>query len=286
MTLAAIIVTLVLLLFMAWHGLTRRAIGALHASFRKRVRDLEPVGVVDPDRLPALIRDFATRNGASGDGPQALAMRQAAQLRLAPGQGFIRVAATQMFSLVAPGFAWVGQGRMFGIVPLGAIDAYAGGDALFDVRLLEAVPVAHASGGPLIEGELLRYLAELPMIPGAILTNAALTFTQKDDRTVSVSTTAGAVTAAVDLIFDDKGDVVETFVPARARSVGSGFAPTPWRGRYADYRQIGPYRVPAHCEVEWLLPEGPFTYFIGDMLALGAPPDAGPATALASAPGL
>jgi hypothetical protein len=47
----------------------------------------------------------------------------------------------------------------------------------------------------------------------------------------------------------------------RSRREGKTSVPTPWGGRFSDYRELGGIRVPTRAEVRWELPEGPFTYW-------------------------
>ena len=43
---------------------------------------------------------------------------------------------------------------------------------------------------------------------------------------------------------------------------------TPWVGRFGDYIELGGIRVPGSAEVSWELPEGPFTYWRGEVASL------------------
>jgi hypothetical protein len=67
-------------------------------------------------------------------------------------------------------------------------------------------------------------------------------------------------------IFDAAGDVL-AIEADRPRDVGGRSIPTPWRGTFSQYRAFGSHRLPAHGEVGWLLPEGLFIYWKGDIVS-------------------
>ncbi len=54
--------------------------------------------------------------------------------------------------------------------------------------------------------------------------------------------------------------------------VGKETVPTPFAGTYTEYKELGGIRVPTRAEVAWLLPDGPFTYFRGQLVTFQAVP--------------
>ena len=71
------------------------------------------------------------------------------------------------------------------------------------------------------------------------------------------------------MIFDAAGDIVAAEADDRPREAGGRFVPTGWRGEFSDYRDFDGIRLPAHAEVSWLLDDGPYTYFRGDLVSYG-----------------
>jgi hypothetical protein len=118
-------------------------------------------------------------------------------------------------------------------------------------------------GGDISKGEAMRYLAEVPWTPQAMVANHELEWRQVDDRTVEVATRLNGERLEVLLHFDAKGDIVASTADARPRDVGGGTVDTPFRGKFSDYAVLGGVRVPTTAEVSWELPEGPFIYFRG-----------------------
>jgi hypothetical protein len=71
----------------------------------------------------------------------------------------------------------------------------------------------------------------------------------------------------VDLEADAEGRVLSAAAPDRPRGLGKTFVATPWRGTFDDYKTFDGVRVPTLAEVSWLLPDGPFNYFRGRLMA-------------------
>ena len=65
--------------------------------------------------------------------------------------------------------------------------------------------------------------------------------------------------------FNRDDEVSDILSPARYRAAKDGFVLTPWAVRCREYFDVDGVRIPRHCEVEWLLPEGPLTYWRGEV---------------------
>lgn len=170
--------------------------------------------------------------------------------------------ATHMAGTRISGFVWHAKGVM-SFLPIGVVDALVGGKGLLNARILNAVSVATSKGPATDRGELLRYLAEIPLTPDVILNNSSLNWVQIDENTVSVSALSSDGSVSVEFSFDESGDIIEAFSEARPMGVGNTSIDMPWRGRFFDYQQLGPRRIPTRAEVGWELPEGFYLYFRG-----------------------
>lgn len=219
-----------------------------------------PVG-----KLPQIVREFAQKAGAVVGAPAIVSLSQSVTMRFSPDQAWQDLTATHLAGTRAPGFVWHAKGTMMGVVPIGVLDAYVEGAGVLNARLINVISVANSEGPATDRGELLRYLAEIPWTPDAILNNPDLQWQQLDATTVSVTalSTEGPVT--LEFTFDSAGDIVSAFAAARPMGVGDSYQDWPWGGRFSNYRQIGPRRIPAYGEVEWHLPEGTYVYFRGNI---------------------
>lgn len=237
-------------------------------------RDLLATQVLsDAPELPPMVRAFAERNGGHHDGSRAMRMQQKVLMRLTPGATLFPLTATQDSGTRNPGFVWEAWGRMAVVVPLWVVDSYVGGAGLLEVRLAGVVPVAKGAGAEVDKGEAMRFLAELPWNPDAILTASGLDWRQTGDRTVDVSMDTKGGRATVTLGFDAAGDIVASSASDRPRGVGQASVPTEWIGRISSYISAGGYRWPHRAEVAWVLPEGEFVYWQGEIVSLTAVPN-------------
>lgn len=247
------------------------AIWYLNRSFDAKIADLRdgvltadaPVAAID---LPPIVRDFALRNGGTIGGPRAIHLRHAATLATAQGRPPMAVSADQWLSTRTSQFVWRARGSMTGL-PVTVIDSVVGGEGLLEARLLGAITVAQGSGPEFAKGELQRYLSELPLHPDAILNNTALRWQQLDADMVEVTATSRYGDASATLRFDAAGDIIALEAKDRPMTIGDRTVPTVWRGSFSRYSTIGSYRIPTHGEVGWLLPDGLFTYWKGDIVA-------------------
>lgn len=256
----AVAVLAMWLLTCAWFS---RSIAASCA----RIRATEPA----PQRgdLPDPVRSLARRAGAgAGEAPRAARFTQAALLRLAQGRPFQKVRATQHVALGAPAFAWDAILPLGPFAKLRVLDAYDADGGRLEARLFGAFPVAVKTGPDLALGEALRYLAELPWAPDAILGNRLIQWRVPGERRIEAALEIGAEVARVTFTLNADGDI-ET-VEAKDRPALDRQGHTihhDWRGRFWGYRQIGPRRIPEWGEVGYVYPEGYESYFRGRITA-------------------
>lgn len=170
--------------------------------------------------------------------------------------------ATQTISARACEFDWRARAGPFGVVS--ANDALRIGEARFDIVALGFIPIARAKHtSALIRGELMRYLAEIPWAPDAILLNTALRWREDAPDRLAVSAGTGETAAEVVLGLDSEGRIASAFAPDRPRSATLPVLPTPWRGRFSDYRLHGSTWLPFAGEVAWEIDAKQETYWQG-----------------------
>ena len=81
------------------------------------------------------------------------------------------------------------------------------------------------------QGEVLRYLAELPPCPDAILANRSLDWTVLDAKTIKVATGAGTARGEVTFELDEDGLIARDSAPSRIYAEANGrTSERPWRG--------------------------------------------------------
>ena len=209
--------------------------------------------------LPALVRRYLERSlSAGGRVPGLVRIGQEGEMRQRPGGRAMRFSAVEELAVDRIAFSWRAR------FPLATrvFDGYSGGRGKLEARVL-GVPVMRQSGPDIAAGEVLRYLAELPLVPWAMEHNADLEWRELDDRSVEVAGRAGGRRLAVTVEFDAAGDIVRAGCDARPRQVGRTSMLTPWGGEFGDYRTFGGMRIPTRARVYWELDEGRFVYWRG-----------------------
>lgn len=208
-----------------------------------------------PKRLPETLRAVVEAAGAGRGGPaRAVRLTQDAELQLRPGAAFAPAPATQTFGLGAPGFVWfAGSPLLPGFPKVRVIDAYVGGQGRLSARALGSLPVANASGPEIARAQAMRYLAELPWVPDAILGNPAIEWSEVDGGWVEASLPLEPRAATVRLRIEG-GAIVEMRAEDRPAEQGpdGDYILRDWRGLFTDHAEIGGRRIPTRGEVGYI----------------------------------
>ena len=217
--------------------------------------------------LPHEVRDLARRLGATDDASLlSVTLTQRDTMRHRPAGRAIRFRAAQTIDLRQTGFEWQATLGPFGCISV--TDALKSGKADLSVRVFRRLRIGGVRGGPAAaKGEIMRYLAELAWAPDAILCNATLVWTVIDERTLRVSAGQGDGRGQVELRLDESGRIDSVAARDRPRKEGSRFVERPWRGHFRNYRKYQGRWLPFSGEVGWVLDEGAFTAWHGEILS-------------------
>lgn len=233
-------------------------------------RDAQPEGWWP--ELPPLVRGYVDRVlDTEAPTPRVVRIAQTGEMWRKPGGRALRFTAVEQFAVAEVEFSWRARFPLLPPLSLSIVDRYSGDDGSLEGRVL-GIRVIRQTGPELAVGEAMRYLAELPWVPHAILANRQLEWSQLDDQLVEVATPVGATRAVVRLEFDEGGDIVGARAQARPALEGKTVVARPWAGSFGDYELVGGVRVPTRGEVRWQLPAGPFTYWRGTLTALELDP--------------
>lgn len=211
--------------------------------------------------LPARLAAYVERNlpARLREQPRVV-ISQAGTMRLKPDAKPRPFTAEQWFATGEVEFCWHARVSMAPLVTAVVEDAYEDGHGRLDAKIWGRFSVAHDEGPAIDRGEVQRYLAELVWNPVALLRNPALRYEERDDGAIRVSTIDPQI--HVDLHFDEHGDVVRTYAMRDRGDQGTA----PWEGQFFEYGERGGVRMPTRGEVAWLLPEGRYTYWYGEIL--------------------
>ncbi len=171
--------------------------------------------------------------------------------------------AVEHFAVEPPGFLWDATIRMAPMMSFHVRDGYFAGEGALYGTLAAIVPVVNERATPVLaSGELLRYLAEAPLFPSALLPREGISWTAIDDTSARATLTDGATTVSCDVHFGERGEIVRVSA-MRYGGADGNFGLMPWVGHWRDYRRVDGMMIPMSGEAEWALPEGPFAYWRG-----------------------
>jgi hypothetical protein len=168
-----------------------------------------------------------------------------------------------------PGFDWIGRVAMMPGLPVRVHDSYVAGEGVLHASVLGLFTVADMSGtDDVAEGELMRFLAETAWYPTALLPSQGVRWEAASDHSAYATLTEGDHTISMLFTFDEQGLIDTVHAEARGRAVGDRIVPTPWQGRFWNYRERGGMLVPIDGEVAWVPPEGEKPYFRGHIIEI------------------
>jgi hypothetical protein len=217
--------------------------------------------------LPLIVMSYLDRVGV---GRQAISkyvtFEQTGQMWSGPDTNPIDFAAKQIISTNETEFVW--RAKAYFAKSVMVIDYFVKSMGGLEVKLLGAVSLAHMVGGESIaKGEALRFLAELPLNPDAILFNTALEWTEIDSKSFKAAAGQGRARGEITFTLGDDGLIKTASALSRPYGTKSGDVKEyPWHGRFWEYQSVHGRTVPMRAEVAWHLDSGDFIYWQGKML--------------------
>jgi hypothetical protein len=170
-----------------------------------------------------------------------------------------------------PGFLWDARVVMFPGLPAHVEDSYIAGHGRLIAKVLGLFTVADSQGvGEIARGEFMRYFAESPWYPTALLPSQGVRWDAVDDASARATLIDGPISLTLLFRFNDAGLIGS--VRADARGAGAGkdgvMVMLPWDCALSDYQPHGGMRIPMTGEAAWMRPEGRKVYFIGHVKTL------------------
>lgn len=158
-----------------------------------------------------------------------------------------------------PGFLWDAQVDMLPGVPAHVEDSYIAGNGSLYAKLFGLFTVANLHGdGEIARGEFMRYFAESPWYPTALLPSQGVRWEAVDDATANATIVDGPITLTLLFRFNDAGLIASVRAEARGASVGKDGAilMLPWECGLSDYQPQDDMLIPMVGEAAWVRPEG------------------------------
>jgi hypothetical protein len=175
----------------------------------------------------------------------------------------------QVVTMQPPGFDWHARISLGPGIELQVHDTYIAGLGILDAKLFGRFSLAHQQDSDaLAEGELMRFLAEAVWYPTALLPSQGVQWQAVDADSALAILADGHARVALYFMFDDDGLVSRVRAQSRGRSVGGRIVPTPWQGRFDEYRVFNGMLLPSAGEVAWILDEDEKTYWRGRVTSI------------------
>lgn len=169
--------------------------------------------------------------------------------------------ATQYVTTQRAGFDWDARIQMVPGVCAFVHDAYVLGAGSLHASILGLFTVAYVSGtSEATLGELLRYFAEMPWYPTALLPSQGVIWEAIDDTSSRATLTDNLTTVSLVFRFGSKGLIETVRAECRYRDKVTAM---PWSGRFWNYSMCNNMFVPLEGEVGWEYPEGLRLYWKG-----------------------
>ena len=201
-------------------------------------------------RPKTLIR-LAERIGAQvARAETQIRLRQRGTLRTGSAGRWMKFQARQSIDIDQPAFRWTAR-----VGPLGLLqvrDELQNGLPGGSVSLLGGITLSKATPSPaLLKGELMRYLAELPWAPDALLSNERVIWAEDANKALQASVHDFGVRASVLFRLNAYDAIASVSAEDRPRQEGRGFRERPWHGTFDDYRTVSGRLLPHKAEVSW-----------------------------------
>lgn len=261
---AAAVTTAVAAGNMSWNRTTERAIWRLRAgATAKRCEDI----AFSLDELaglpPPVARYFAFALPPGGRIIEDASLLQSGMMRTGERAAWRPFTATEVFSTRPVGFVWDASMAMLPLVSIRIRDEYVGGRGASEAKVGALLSVGKQAGTPEVaSASLVRYLAEAPWLPTALLPRSGVVWTPLTGGGARATLTDGDTTVSLELEFGDNGEIVRTSA-LRYRAVGAENVLTHWTGRYGAYARVGGMMIPTEAEVAWGPPQGEFSVWRG-----------------------
>jgi hypothetical protein len=167
------------------------------------------------------------------------------------------------------GFVWDAEISMLPGIKVHAVDSYIAGKGLVQASMLGWFTVADMSGeGEMARGEFMRYFAEMPWYPTALLPSQGVQWAAVDATSAKATIVDGSITLTLLFHFNDAGLIDSVRAEARGGMIGKEMVMRPWECGLSDYQVRDGMTVPMRGEAAWVQPDGRKTYFHGTVKTL------------------
>ena len=186
-------------------------------------------------------------------------LKHGGTFRQSQGQGWIPMVGQEYFTTENPGFVWIGKMKPYPLLWIDGKDEFIDGKGNFQIKLLSLFTVADTKGKESDESELLRWLAETPWFPTALLPSKYLHWESVNSSSAKAVVEYGKIKSKVVFSFNEQGQIIKLNAD-RYRTVNNTFSKDKWVGYYRDYTKVNDVMIPKEIEAAWNFSSGEFSY--------------------------
>jgi hypothetical protein len=209
----------------------------------------------DVAELPEPVRRYFARNLNEGMPHQScVRLRESGKMRQKPGQPWTEFVAEEYLVANPPGLVWFARSRPFPLVWIDSLRVYLRGRAHASTKLLSSVSSVDRQDQATRQATLLRYVAALPLFPGALLPGEDRAWVAHGDDSARFVLRDDDLEVAGVFFFDEFGNVVRFETDERPLEDARPPAAARWVVRYGEHRAYGSsedLQLPTKVDIEW-----------------------------------
>lgn len=182
---------------------------------------------------------------------QQVNFRHGGDFRTHPDGKWLEVEGREVITLGEPAFIWEGK-----ISQLRAWDVYSEGKGSLKVNFLNLVSIINASGKAYDEGELARWVSELPLAPTALLPSKNLRWESIDGSRAKIHFTHKGMSVEGIFTFSENGEIT-SFETMRYQTPEQK---SHWLILYKNWKNMNGITVPTEIQASWNPEKEKFSY--------------------------
>jgi hypothetical protein len=220
-----------------------------------------PISEADLASLPPPVAAHLRAAGVVGQRRTSVArLRHGGLFRPSRDTPWKPIAGEYVLTTATPAFLWYGRIHMVPLVPIVARDGFAQGRGRMLVKAFGAIPMVDARGPEMDQAGFDRLLAELTLVPTALLPGPHLRWEPIDERSARALLALGGLRAS--MVFRLDPATGETVVDVeRGHQEGDRVVRRMFRARSSgEPLRAGGFTLRRRMEGTWLLPEGDLKY--------------------------
>ena len=187
-------------------------------------------------------------------------LKQTGQFRMKEDQPWTPIKAEQYFLTQEPAFLWKATFSMAPLLWIDGRDMYYQGKGNMLIKVLSTVTVANAIGKEMDVSTLIRFLAEAPWLPTALLPGDYIEWQELDTNSARAIIKDKGCAASGVFTFNEEGEIIKFVSNDRYMESEGKYLKEKWTGYFGKYREIDGMKIPTEGEVEWNLPDKDLPY--------------------------